>query len=212
MAKHVLHRAGAALALALALALAVGFAAAAAPRSATLPQLFPELADLPESTGVAIGIDWMGLSPLSPMTADYILELHGDQFEGLGIFKVADAAAVKRAVAVPRDVVRGFLTAAGKVELVEAEYRAHIEHTDDYPSVDVEVPTKQGLLRIGSRSQQRQPKSGDYLDRTPWQIAYGGRSFVVTASDLDQAFAPFEPYLQDAKVFDEMWDDYNRKR
>jgi hypothetical protein len=206
MAKRVIRLAG------VVLAAAIGLAAAAQPRSATLPQLFPELADLSQATGVMIGIGWMGLSPMSPMSAAYMLDLHGDQFEGPAVFQVAKAPAVKRTVAIPRDLVRGFLTAAGKVNLVEAEYRAHIEHTDDYPSVDVEVPTKQGPLQIGSRSQQRTGKSGDYVDRTPWRIGYRGRTFVVTASDLDRAFAPLEPYLQDAKIFDEMWEDYKRQK
>ena len=121
------------------------------------------------------------------------------------------AASVRdRPPALARDLVRAFLTAASKVALVEAEYRAHIEHTDDYPSLEVEVGTKQGLLRIGTQSQQR-PKS-DYVDRTPWRVDYRDRTFVVTASDLDQAFAPFEHYLQDEKVFSDMWEDYNRKR
>lgn len=206
MAKSVIRLAG------VVLVSAIGFAAVAQPRSATLPQLFPELADLSETTGVMIGIGWMGLSPLSPMSAGYLLELHGDQFEGPAVFQAATAPTVKRTVAIPRDLVRGFLTAATKVDLVEAEYSAHIEHTDDYPSVDVEVPTKQGPLQIGSRSQQRTGKSGDYIDRTPWRIGYRGRTFVVTASDLDQAFVPLELYLQDGKVFDEMWEDYKRKQ
>lgn len=197
---------------AIALASIIGIAAVALSQTTTLTKLFPETAELPATTAVVIGIGWMGLSPLSPMNAAYFLELHGDQFEGRGVFQVAKAPVVKRAVAVPRDLVRAFLAAAGKVALIEAEYRAHIEHTDDYPSLEVDVATKQGQLRIGTRSQQRQPTSGDYLDRTPWRVDYRDRSFVVTASDLDQAFDALEPYLEDGKVFDEMRDDYDRKR
>jgi hypothetical protein len=194
-----------------ALALIIGFAAAALSQTTTLTKLFPETADVPETTSVAIGIDWMGLSPLSPMTAGYFLELHGDQFEGQGIFQVAKATPVKRPVAIPRDLVRAFLTAASNVALVEGEYRAHIEHTDDYPSIDIAVATKLGQLRIGSRSQERQT-SADYVDRTPWRVDYRDRIFVVTASDLDRAFAPFEHYLQDQKVFNDMWEDYKNKK
>jgi hypothetical protein len=206
MAKTIIRLAG------LAVVLTIAVAAAALPRLTTLPQLFPELADMPETTGVAIGVGWMGLSPLSPMTAGYFLDLHGDQFEGPGFFQVAKAPSEKRAIAVPRDVVRAFLTAANKVRLVEGGYQAHIEHTDDYPSLDVQVSIKQELLRIGSQSQQRQPKSGNYLDRTPWYVDYRKRTFVVTATDLDQAFAALQPYLQDEKVFHDVWEDYNRKR
>jgi hypothetical protein len=191
------------------LVLAVSFAVAAVPRSSTLPQLFPELADIPETNGVAIGIGWMGLSPLSPLTAGYLLELHGDQFEGPAYFQITDKPSEKRAIAVPRDLVRAFLTAANKVPVVEGQYQARIEHTDDYPSLDVQVSVKGELLRIGSQSQQRAPKSGDYLDRTPWHVDYRKRTFLVTASDLDQAFAPLQPYLKADEVFEEMAKKYD---
>jgi hypothetical protein len=203
MAKHVVRLAS----IAVVLTIAVG--AAALPRSTTLPQLFPELADMPETDGVAVGIGWMGLSPWSPVTAGYFLELQGDQFEGPGYFQVAEKPSEKRAIAVPRNLVRGFLTAANKVQVVEGAYQAHIEHTDDYPSLDVQVLIKGELLRIGSQSQQRQAKSGDYLDRTPWHVDYRKRSFVVTATDLDQAFAALQPYLQDDKVFEELVKKYD---
>jgi hypothetical protein len=207
MAKNVIRLAG------IAVVLTIAVAAAALPRSTTLPQLFPELADMPETNGVAIGIGWMGLSRLSPITAGYFLELHGDQFEGPGFFQVAKAPGEKRAIAVPRDIVRAFLTAVNNVPVVEGEYQARIEHTDDYPSLDVQVSIKQvsikqELLRIGSQSQQRQPKSGNYPDRTPWYVDYRKRSFVVTATDLDQAFGALEPYLQDEKVIDELVKKY----
>jgi hypothetical protein len=202
MAKHVVRLAG------IAVVLTIAVAAAASSRSTTLPQLFPELADMAETTGVAISVGWMGLSPLSPMTAGYFLDLHGDQFEGPGFFQVAKAPSEKRAIAVPRDLVRALLTAANKVQVVEGEYQARIEHTDDYPSLDVEVLIKRELLRIGSQSQQRQPKSGNYLDRTPWHIDYRKRTFVVTATDLDRAFAALQPYLQDDNVFEELMKKY----
>ena len=197
----------ASVALVLAVGLAAGFAAAATPQPATLAQLFPELADLPEIKEVGIGIGWMGLSPL---TAGYILELHGDQFEGQGFFQASDKPFVKRTVAIPRDLIRAFLTAANRAEVVEGEYRAHIEHTDDYPSLDVEVSVERQVLKIGTQSQQR--PAADYMDRTPWRIEYRGRTFVVGATDLDRTFEPLEPYLQDRKVFDEMWDEYIRKQ
>jgi hypothetical protein len=202
----------AAIVVVLTIAVAVAVAVAALSRSTTLPQLFHELADMPETNGVAIGIGWMGLSALSPITAGYFLELHGDQFEGPGFFQVADKPTEKRAIAVPRDVVRAFLTAANKVGVAEGEYRAHIDHTDDYPSLDVEVSINRELLRIGSQSQQRRPKSGDYLDRTPWHVDYRKRTFVVTASDLDQAFAALQPYLKNDKVLDELMKKYDDLR
>ena len=184
--------------------LVIGFAVAAMPRSTSLARQFPELADLSETKTVVIGIQWLGLSTLSPMIADYLLELHDDQFVGQGQFKVAEAPAVSRPITVPRDVMRAFLAVASKVWMVEGEYQPRIEHTDDYPSLEFDVATKQGLLRIGTRSQLKDAESGTYLDRTPWSISYLNRSFVVTASDLDRAYEPFGPYLREDEIFEEL--------
>jgi hypothetical protein len=183
---------------------AIGFAAAAMPRPTSLIRQFPELADLSDTKIVVIGIQWLGLSDLSPMTADYLLELHDDQFAGQGQFKVAEAPAVRRPITVPRDVMRAFLAVASKVRMVEGEYKPRIEHTDDYPSLEFGIATKQGLLRIGTRSQLKDAESGPYLDRTPWSISYLNRGFVVTASDLDRAYKPFGPYLREDEIFKEL--------
>ena len=183
---------------------AIGYAVAAMPRPTSLILQFPELADLSETKTVVIGIQWLGLSTLSPMIADYLLELHDDQFVGQGQFKVAEAPAVSRPITVPGDVMRAFLAVASKVPMVEGEYEPRIEHTDDYPSLEFDVATKQGLLRIGTRSQLKDAESGTYLDRTPWSISYLNRSFVVTASDLDRAYEPFGQYLRDDEIFKEL--------
>ena len=187
-----------------ALGVAIGFAIAAAPRSSALIQQFPEMADLPDTKIVVVGTQWFGLSTFSPMIANYRLELHDDQFTGQGQFKVADGPAVSRPITVPRDIMQAFLAVASKVRMIEGEYKPRIEHTDDYPSLEFDVATKQGLLRIGTSSQLRRPESGTYLDRTPWNITYLNRSFVVTAGDLDRAYEPFDQYLREDEIFKEL--------
>jgi hypothetical protein len=187
-----------------ALVVAIGFAVAAMPRPTSLIRQFPELADLSDTKIVVVGIRWLGLSTLSPMIADYLLDLHEDQFAGQGQFKVADAPAVSRPITVPGDVMRAFLAVASKVRMVEGVYKPRIDHTDDYPSLEFDVATKQGLLRIGTSSQLKYAESGTYLDRTPWSISYLNRSFVVTASDLDRAYEPIGQYLRDEEIFEEL--------
>jgi hypothetical protein len=169
----------------------------------TLPQLFPALSGLSDTPALQIVIGWMGLSRLSPISAGYSLKLQNDQFEGVGRFKLATATAT-RPIVVPREPVRAFLIAVGQVELVEKEYVARIEHTDDYPSLGFAVDTEQGPLKIETQSQPRRPESGSYLDRTPWAIYYLGRTFVVTASDLDRAFEILEPHLQYDSIHEEL--------
>jgi len=176
---------------------------AASTSAATLPELFPALADLPEANSVAIELGWQGLSPLSPVEASYRLELRDGQFEGKGRFRVATATAT-RDIVVPRDLMRGFLAAVIRVALVEKEYRPRITHTDDYPTVSFAVQTKQGNLTIASRSQPQKSASGKYWDATPWAIGYSGRTFVVTAADLDQALDPLWTRLQYDEVTGEL--------
>jgi hypothetical protein len=162
----------------------------------TLPKLFPALTDLPESKALVISMTWLGLSPLSPVRADYMLNLHNDQFEGVAHFKVAEAKSAKRSIAVPHDLIRTFLAATSKVEVVEKPYQPRITHTDDYPSISIGVPVQDGQLIVGTNSQEQQSGSEAYADRTPWAITFAGRTFVVTASDLDKAFDPLLPALQ----------------
>jgi hypothetical protein len=171
--------------------------------AATLPELFPSLADLPQAAALAIQLGWQGLSPISPVEADYLLELHNDQFAGKGEFRVATATATRN-ITVPRDLVRAFLVAATKVSLVEKDYQPHITHTDDYPFVAVVVPTKQGDLHIETRSQPQRSASGKYWDATPWAISHAGRTFVVAADDLDQALEPLWHRLQYDEVTGEL--------
>lgn len=177
--------------------------AAACSSAATLPELFPLVADLPQATALMIALGWQGLSPISPVEASYLLELRNAQFEGKGRFRVATATAV-RDIIVPRDLVRAFLVAATKVGLVEKDYKPRITHTDDYPSVAVVVPAKHGDLHIETRSQPQRSASGKYWDATPWAISYAGRTFVVTADDLDQALDPLWRALQYDEVTAEL--------
>jgi hypothetical protein len=179
------------------------FVPAACTKAATLPQLFPALTDLPAATTVAIEIGWMGLSPLSPTEATYLLELRNGQFEAKGHFRLATASAT-RAVTVSREAMQGFLAAVIKVDVVEKEYVPRITHTDDYPSTSVGVPTAQGQLIVETRSQGERSASGTYVDQSPWAIHYSGRTFVVPAGNLDEAFAPLEPQLQFNDVFEQL--------
>jgi hypothetical protein len=176
---------------------------AAGTSAATLPELFPGLADLPEARTVVIELEWQGLSPLSPVEANYRLELRDGQFEGKGRFKVATATTT-RDIVVPRDLMSAFLAAATRVALVEKEYQPRITHTDDYPTVTVAVQTKQGNVTIATRSQPQKTASGNHWDSTPWAIDYSGRTFVVTSEDLDQALDPLWTPLRYDEVTGEL--------
>jgi hypothetical protein len=169
---------------------------------ATLPQLFPALSDLPESKALVISMNWLGLSQLSPIQADYMLNLHNDKFEGVARFRAARSASSKRSVAVPQDLMRAFLTAVTKAELVEKPYQPRIVHTDDYPSISIGA-VQEGLI-VRTNSQQQKSSSGDYWERAPWAVTYTGRTFVATASDVDKAFDALLPALQYDDAIEEL--------
>jgi hypothetical protein len=178
--------------------------------STTLTKLFPDLASLSDAKSVAIGVGWLGLSPLSPVSAGYFLELHNERFEAEGRFKMASASAT-RPIKIPRDVLKAFLTTISDVELTEGEYQPRINHTDDYPSLEISVQTAQGPLKIWTNSQPRKSKSGTYVDRTPWAISYLGRTFVVETTALDDAFEPIEPHLEQDEVFNKLADQISAR-
>jgi tripartite-type tricarboxylate transporter receptor subunit TctC len=187
--------------------------------STTLVELFPDLTDLPRTPALAITIEWVGYSPISPFRANYSLSLLNSQFQGEGKFEVAGGATAKesasRAIAIPREVVQAFLTAANKVKMIEGQYAPRFIYTDSYPSLIIEIQTKQGMLKIKTASQPEAHYVAGvkaYDSRTPWAIEYLGRTFVVNANDLDQAMQPLEPLLQSAEVFKELVDRINSRR
>ena len=49
-----------------------------------LTTLFPDLADLFDTTALTIEFQWVGYSPQSPVRAYFLLELRNDRFEGKG--------------------------------------------------------------------------------------------------------------------------------
>jgi hypothetical protein len=173
-----------------------------------LLELFPGLTDLADTTALIIAFEWTGLSPQSPTSANYPLELRNDRFEGEARFSVAGLSTT-RSVTVPRDLVRLLLAAASRVKLWDDKYDAPAPVTDSYPFVGVTVRTKQGLLKIETRAHGKYvrydpPKTEFYVERVPWAVKYLDRVFVVYASDLDQALDALEPYLRREEMFEEL--------
>jgi hypothetical protein len=166
-----------------------------------LPKLSQALAELPESKAVVISMSWVGLSPLSPIRVDYVLNLRNDQFEGVAEF-AARTARGKRNIVVPHDLMRAFLAAVSKAELVEKPYQPRIMHTDDFPSISIGF-VQEGVV-VGTDSQQQKSSAGDYWERSPWAIAYAGRTFVMTASDVDKTFDALMTALQYDDVLEEL--------
>jgi hypothetical protein len=175
-----------------------------------LTTLFPELTDLANSTSLTITFGWTGLSPRSPMRADYPLELRNDYFEGKGKFSVSGTNTI-RPIAVQRELVQNFLVAVTRVKLWDEEYIPRLRSTDSYPFVGVTIQTKNGPLKVETRSQEKfvrydAPRSDYYVDRVPWSVNYSGRTFVVYASDLDEAMGALDPHSQ----HEEVWRDLGK--
>jgi hypothetical protein len=168
------------------------FFASACSRATPLVELFPDLARLQDTTALTITAGWEGLADISSASAQYVLELRGDQFEGTGRGTAErqsshGTASVARETAVPRDIIRAFLAAGKQVALTEQEYEPRMTHTDDYPYVRVEVQSEGRFLRIETRSQPYSLPEGKYLGWSPWAVEYAGRTFVTAANDLDKS-------------------------
>ena len=176
-------------------------------RSAKLGELFPSLAHLSEAEALTITVRWSGLSEIPYVNVQYALQRRGNRFEGVARGLVErrggrGSANAVRQIAIPSDSIRSFLAASNHVLLTEGEYKPRITYTDDYPLVRVDVECIGVRLRIETRSQrgypglianqlqsaQSNPALERYPDRTPWAINYLGRTFIITANDLDKAW------------------------
>jgi hypothetical protein len=141
----------------------------------TLTKLFPQLATF-APTRVRLIQGWNGLSRFSPIHAEYVLNLENDQFKGTALFSVASVTGTEVAAARREDVME-FARIALQVAVEEKPYKPRICHTDDYPSLEIELQSDTQTLRIWSTSQ--------YL--TPWGIRFENRSFVTDTEELGNA-------------------------
>lgn len=161
-----------------------------------LREVFPALAKLSDATEFRIRDDWDGLSSIAALIAHYWLERNGNQFEGEAVFDAGAPSSIGgfnpefretiREVAIPLDTAQKFLQMLTEIPLEEGQYKPKIDHTDDYPTIEFQIETENGLLRIFNESQ----------DNQPWGASFAGRTFIINSDAPAKAFSALAPYLK----------------
>lgn len=145
-------------------------AAAAAQQPVTLP--------LRDARALVVVDAWHGLSAISPTRAAYSLRRSEDgSFSGRVEITVG-AGLIRRdtsfAARLPRAAADSLLQVLSDVPLREGGYRPTLIHTDDYPTITVDVTVGDSIIRFHTTSQGPA--------HVPWRVSAGGRSYV---SDSD---------------------------
>lgn len=133
------------------------------------------LPDLSAARSVRVRDAWSGLSPLSPVVADYTLERdeRGDA-DGRAVLRIG-AGPLRRDTVVtstlPREILDPLLLTLSRVRLDTGSYRPTFTHTDDSPEITIGVT-------VGSREVEFYSVSQGSA-HVPWRVRVDGRSYVT---------------------------------
>jgi hypothetical protein len=143
--------------------------------------------------------DWAGLSPDAPIEAHYTLERGADGFSGEGSFSLGgysgNPVSAREAITVPADVAQKFLQMLEEPNLPmkEGTYEPRIDHTDDYPSLGIQIELPGGeQVAFFSGSQG--------VDNVPWGLSYEGKTYIVDSALPAKALYTLGPYLKQDEV------------
>jgi hypothetical protein len=170
----------------------------------------PDLALVTQGETVEIQNDWNGYSDITPILRHYKLrwqnrELVGNAHIAVGGYGAAgihQQATTK--VKIPAAIATQFLSMLAKTPLKSGSYKPFIKHTDDYPSVTIQVKVKQQLVIFSSQSQG--------VGRVPWKVSIrslpmkanpSGITHADYISNTDvptQALKLFSPYLDNPGI------------
>lgn len=143
---------------------------------------------------IVIDDGWMGLSLIAPITAKYELHTEDTNFTGLANFSVGPDLPRKPAtratenLIVPKEIVSRFLQQIAATPIVPGKYEPEFTHTDDYPSISIELKTDKKHVIFSSTSQSK--------DRSPWKIADGKQECISRSAIPADALALLKPYLK----------------
>src|SRR5262249_13713726 len=149
------------------------------------------LARLSDAHRIHIENDWTGLSPFAPLTAHYTLERKSDGFRGGATFSAGGySGTANKAVediAVPLDKAQLFLQMLSKCPMKSGDYEPKIEHTDDYPSIKLEIELEKETVTFFTKSQGE--------GNIPWGVTIRGTTYVVESDIPATAVELLEPHL-----------------
>lgn len=161
----------------------------------------PELKALAGARSIRIQDNWGGLGP--PRTAQYELHPGANGFTGQATFSVSDLHKTE-GVQIPISAAKTFFRILGEASLEEREYVPRISHTDDYPSLQIELALENETVAFFTQSQ------GDR--HVPWAVKIKGKTYVINSDAPARALAALDPYLK-RDVLKKLYDErFPRKR
>jgi hypothetical protein len=133
--------------------------------------------DLLQATRIDLRDRWCGLSRASPMRLDVVLQ-RDDQngFRGRSELRVGEDRSRRTEsldVTISPGVATAILTALADAPVEPGPYVPWLDHTDDYPEIEIEVLTPAGAATFHSRSQ------GEH--HVPWGLRMNGEELSVNS-------------------------------
>lgn len=178
-------------AIAILVGLILNWASLPAHASAASKSLWENLTQLARVQSIEIHDDWMGLSEYGPVGRTYQLKPEGDQFAGKVVFSLGGGPRLKtkeETLAVPKASIQEFLGLLAQSRLEKGAYEPKIDHTDDYPSVAIDVQFASAKLSFYSKSQ------GEFA--VPWGVRIGDESFVTNSKSPAMAMKVLQPFFK----------------
>ena len=135
---------------------------------------FP-LPSLSEASAIRIDREWSGLG--TPWKVIYAIGRNSDNFSVHANFIVKYytncpyITTEKRKF--PLKMVADFLQRLSEAPFHEGEYKPYFDHTDDFPSIKIEIELQKEQVTFFTESQGPQP--------TPWGLIFKGKSYVVSS-------------------------------
>jgi hypothetical protein len=128
----------------------------------------PTLTTVIKAQTVEIYNDWNGYSDITPILRHYKLrrerqELIGNSHIAVGGYGAAGVHQQQtKKVKIPAAQTAKFLAILAKTPLQVGSYKPHMERSDDYPSVQIQVTIDRQQVIFSSQSQS--------IDRSPWKV------------------------------------------
>ncbi len=150
------------------------------------------LGQFSDADKIAIADNWNGYSSRAPLITNYSLTRSIEGFIGSARFSAGghrgQAHTANESIIIPKAVAQSFLSELSKTTPKPGKYTPDISHTDDYPSLSIEVELGKQSVRFYSQSQG--------FDNVPWGADIMGKSYTISTGQPGQALAILQPYLR----------------
>jgi len=164
-----------------------------------------QITDIVQATRLHLRDHWYGMNPLAPFDVEAELErvpragLQGQASFSLGYDERKRVET--REATVSERVTRELLKSLAGVPAVRGDYVPYCGHTDDYPSISIELTTPEGPAVFFTESQD------EYY--VPWALRLEGVTYVVDSPEPGKVLKRLRRAVG-AKRLDEMIEEAER--